>query len=86
MRPSNRIVHTPVSPPPPPTFSPEQSVPLALLLMGPAVIAAAALIIPWVVQAQSQEASPTAGATWDNPPSYAHHQHPDRLIFLVDRG
>ena len=43
--------------------------PLLLLFIGLAVIAAALLLIPWVVQAQSQEVSPTAAATGSNPPA-----------------
>ncbi len=43
--------------------------PLALLLIGLAVIAAALLLIPWVIQAQSQEVTPTADATGENPPA-----------------
>ncbi len=41
---------------------------LPLLLIGLAAIAALALI-PWVVQAQSQEVTPTAGAIGTNPPA-----------------
>ena len=44
-------------------------VPLPLLLIGLAVIAAALLLIPWVVQDQSQEVTPTADATGSNPPA-----------------
>ena len=43
--------------------------PLALLLMGLAVIVAAVLIVPWAVQAQDQEVTPTADATGSNPPA-----------------
>ena len=43
--------------------------PLALLLMGLAVIAAAVLIVPWAVQAQDPEVTPTAGSTGSNPPA-----------------
>ena len=43
--------------------------PLPLLIIGLAVIAAAVLIVPWVVQAQSQEVTPTAAATGENPPA-----------------
>ena len=43
--------------------------PLPLLLIGLAVIAAAMLLIPWVIQAQSQEVTPTADATGENPPA-----------------
>ena len=42
--------------------------PLPLLLIGLAAIAAL-LLIPWVVQAQSQEVTPTADATGTNPPA-----------------
>ena len=42
--------------------------PLALLLMGLAVIVAAVLVVPWAVQAQDQEVTPTAGSTGSNPP------------------
>ena len=43
--------------------------PLPLLLIGLAAIAALALLIPWVVQAQSQDVTPTAAATGTNPPA-----------------
>ena len=43
--------------------------PLPLLLIGLAVIAVALLIIPWAVQAQTQEVTPTPEATGDNPPA-----------------
>ena len=43
--------------------------PLPLLLIGLVVIAAALLLIPWVIQAQSQEVTPTADATGENPPA-----------------
>ena len=42
--------------------------PLPLLLIGLAVLAALVLV-PWVVQAQSQEVPPTAGAIGTNPPA-----------------
>ena len=42
--------------------------PLPLLLIGLAAIAALVLI-PWVVQAQSQEVTPTAAATGEPPPA-----------------
>ena len=42
--------------------------PLPLLLIGLAALAVLALI-PWVVQAQSQEVTPTAAATGANPPA-----------------
>ena len=43
---------------------------LALLLIGLAALAVSVLlIIPWVVQAQAQEVTPTAGATGTNPPA-----------------
>ena len=40
-----------------------------LLLIGLAVLCASLLIIPWVVQAQSQEVTPTAAATGETPPA-----------------
>ena len=43
--------------------------PLPLLLIGLALICAALVLIPWVVQAQSQEVTPTADATGANPPA-----------------
>ena len=42
--------------------------PLPLMLIGLAALAVLVLI-PWVVQAQSQEVTPTAGATGENPPA-----------------
>ena len=42
---------------------------LPLLLIGLAALCAALVLIPWVVQAQSQEVTPTAGATGENPPA-----------------
>ena len=50
-------------------IAPRRPAPLALLLIGLAVIAAALLLIPWVIQAQSQEVTPTADATGENPPA-----------------
>ena len=41
---------------------------LLLLLVGLAVLATLALI-PWIVQAQSQEVTPTAAPTGENPPA-----------------
>ena len=43
--------------------------PLLLLFIGLAVLAAGLVVIPWVVQAQSQEVTPTAAATGSNPPA-----------------
>ncbi len=43
--------------------------PLLLLLTGLAILAAVLLFVPWAVQAQSQEVTPTAGATGTNPPA-----------------
>ena len=43
--------------------------PLPLLLIGLAVLCAALVLIPWVVQAQSQEVSPTVDPTGANPPA-----------------
>ena len=40
-----------------------------LLFIGLAVLAAGLLVIPWVVQAQGQEVTPTAAATGSNPPA-----------------
>ena len=42
---------------------------LPLLLIGLAALCAALVLIPWVVQAQSQEVTPTAAATGTNPPA-----------------
>ena len=42
---------------------------LPLLLIGLAALCAALALIPWVVQAQSQEVTPTASATGANPPA-----------------
>ena len=42
---------------------------LPLLLIGLAALCAALVLIPWVVQAQSQEVTPTAGATGENLPA-----------------
>ena len=42
---------------------------LPLLLIGLAALCAALVLIPWVVQAQSQAVTPTAGATGDTPPA-----------------
>ena len=42
---------------------------LPLMLIGLAALCAALVLIPWVVQAQSQEVTPTAGATGTNPPA-----------------
>ena len=42
---------------------------LPLMLIGLAALCAALVLIPWVVQAQSQEVTPTAAATGDNPPA-----------------
>ena len=42
---------------------------LPLMLIGLAALCAALVLIPWVVQAQSQEVTPTAGATGENPPA-----------------
>ena len=50
--------------------APRRPAPLLLLLIGLAAIAAALLfIVPWAVQAQSQEVTPTAAATGSNPPA-----------------
>ena len=44
--------------------------PPLLLLTGLAVLAAALLLfVPWIVHAQAQEVTPTAGATGTNPPA-----------------
>ena len=43
--------------------------PLPVLLIGLAALCAALVLIPWVVQAQSQEVTPTAAATGTNPPA-----------------
>ena len=43
--------------------------PLLLLLTGLAILAASLLLVPWAVQAQSQEVTPTAAATGSNPPA-----------------
>ena len=43
--------------------------PLPVLLIGLAALCAALVLIPWVVQAQSQEVTPTAAATGANPPA-----------------
>ncbi len=43
--------------------------PLPLLIIGLVALAAVLLIIPWSVQAQTPEVTPTAGATGDNPPA-----------------
>ena len=45
--------------------------PLALLLIGLAglCLCVALVLIPWAVQAQSQEVTPTAGATGENAPA-----------------
>ena len=43
--------------------------PLPLLLIGLAALAAGLVVIPWVVQAQSQEVTPTQAATGSNPPA-----------------
>ena len=43
--------------------------PPLLLLIGLALCAAVLVLIPWVVQAQAQEVTPTAGATGTNPPA-----------------
>ena len=43
--------------------------PLPLLLIGLAALCAVLLFIPWAVQAESQEVTPTAGAAGDNPPA-----------------
>ena len=45
------------------------SVPLLLLFIGLAALAAGLVVIPWVVQAQSQEVTPTQAATGSNPPA-----------------
>ncbi len=52
-------------------IAPRRPVPLPLLLLfiGLAVLAASLLVIPWVVQAQAPEVAPTAGATGNNPPA-----------------
>ena len=42
---------------------------LPLMLIGLAALCAALVLIPWVVQAQSQEVTPTAAATGDSPPA-----------------
>ena len=42
---------------------------LPLLLIGLAALCATLVLIPWVVQAQSQEVTPTAAATGTNPPA-----------------
>ncbi len=42
---------------------------LPLMLAGLAALCAALALIPWVVQAQSQEVTPTAAATGANPPA-----------------
>ena len=42
---------------------------LPLLIIGLAAVCAALVLIPWVVQAQSQEVTPTAAATGDSPPA-----------------
>ena len=42
---------------------------LPLMLIGLAALCAALVLIPWVVQAQSQEVTPTAAATGTNPPA-----------------
>ena len=50
--------------------APRRPAPLLLLLIGLAAIAAALLfIVPWAVQAQSQEVTPTAATTGSNPPA-----------------
>ena len=43
--------------------------PLLLLFIGLAALAAGLVVIPWVVQAQSQEVTPTRAATGANPPA-----------------
>ena len=43
--------------------------PLLLLFIGLAALAAGLVVIPWVVQAQSQEVTPTQAATGSNPPA-----------------
>ena len=52
-------------------IAPRRPVPLPLLLLfiGLAVLAASLLVILWVVQAQAPEVTPTAGATDNNPPA-----------------
>ena len=45
------------------------TLPLLILFIGLAVLAAGLLVIPWVVQAQAQEVTPTAAATGSNPPA-----------------
>ena len=43
--------------------------PLPLMLIGLAILCAVLALIPWVVQAQSQEVTPTAAATGESPPA-----------------
>ena len=43
--------------------------PLLLLFIGLAALAAGLVVIPWVVQAQSREVTPTQAATGSNPPA-----------------
>ena len=45
------------------------TLPLLLLFIGLAALAAGLVVIPWVVQAQSQEVTPTQAATGSNPPA-----------------
>ena len=42
---------------------------LPLMLIGLAALCAALVLIPWIVHAQSQEVTPTSGATGSNPPA-----------------